>query len=52
MENGSWAPMAGKLMKAICEPMKEVNILEPVVTIKSSMKADTIEAMEQLADAL
>ncbi|MBD5464253.1 MAG: FprA family A-type flavoprotein [Lachnospiraceae bacterium] len=52
MENGSWAPMAGKLMKAICEPMKEITIAEPVVTIKSSMKADTIEAMEQLADAL
>lgn len=52
MENGSWAPMAGKLMKAICEPMKEITIVEPVVTIKSSVKADTIEAMEQLADAL
>lgn len=52
MENGSWAPMAGKLMKAICEPMKKITIAEPVVTIKSSVKADTIEAMEQLADAL
>ncbi len=52
MENGSWAPMAGKLMKAICESMKEITIIEPVVTIKSSVKADTIEAMEQFADAL
>ncbi|MCM1160057.1 MAG: FprA family A-type flavoprotein [Roseburia sp.] len=52
MENGSWAPMTGKLMKAICEPMKEITIAEPVVTIKSSVKADTIEAMEQLAEAL
>lgn len=52
MENGSWAPMAGKLMKAICEPMKDITIAEPVVTIKSAMKNDTIAAMEQLADAL
>ncbi len=52
MENGSWAPMAGKLMKAICESMKEITIIEPVVTIKSSVKADTIEAMEQFADVL
>ena len=35
VENGSWAPMAGKLMKAYLEAMKDVQICEPVVSIKS-----------------
>ena len=37
VENGSWAPMAGKLMKAYLEAMKDVQICEPVVSIKSVM---------------
>lgn len=52
IENGSWAPMAGKLMKAQLEGMKEITLLEPMVTIKSSLKGETPEAMIQLADAL
>lgn len=39
MENGSWAPMAGKAMRAILETMKQITFAEPTVTIKSlSMK--------------
>ena len=52
MENGSWAPMAGKQMKAILEQMKNMTFCDTMVTIKSSMKKDTIEQMEQLAEEL
>ena len=52
MENGTWAPMAAKLMKAQLETMKNVTVLEPVVSIKSSLKGETPDAMVQLADAL
>ena len=38
VENGSWAPMAGKLMKAYLETLKDIQICEPVVSIKSVMK--------------
>ncbi len=52
VENGSWAPSAGKAMKALLEPMKNVKIVEPMVTIKSSMKEADIPQLEALADAL
>lgn len=52
MENGSWAPMAAKHMKAIVEGMKNITVVDPVVTIKSTMNDDTIKAMEELADNL
>lgn len=52
MENGSWAPQAGRKMKEILETMKNITIVEPVVTIRSSMKADTVVKMEELADKL
>ena len=52
LENGSWAPMAGKHMRALLDTCKNLTICEPVVTVKSVMNADTLPAMEQLADAL
>ena len=52
MENGSWAPMAAKKMREYLEGMKEITICEPVVTIKSTMKDDTLKVMEELADKL
>lgn len=52
IENGSWAPMSGKLMKEIFEKMKDINICEQMVTIKSSMKEENIVQMEVLADEL
>ncbi|MGN0474121.1 MAG: FprA family A-type flavoprotein [Acutalibacteraceae bacterium] len=52
IENGTWAPMAAKLMKASLESMKNITILEPTVTIKSSLKGEIPESMQQLADAL
>ena len=52
VENGTWAPTAGRVMRAMLEGMKSVEIVEPVLTIRSRMsKADTA-LMEQLAGTL
>lgn len=52
MENGSWAPMAAKKMKAYFEDMKNITMVEPVVTIKSTMNAANLKTMEELAEKL
>ncbi len=52
MENGTWAPTAGKAMRAILETMKAVEILEPAVSIRSVLNAQSREAMAALADAV
>ena len=52
MENGSWAPMAAKKMTAILETMKDITICEPIVSIKSTMNAANLNAMEGLAEKL
>ncbi|MCI8417134.1 MAG: FprA family A-type flavoprotein [Lachnospiraceae bacterium] len=52
VENGSWAPMAGKHMKTTFEGMKDITLLEPVVTIKSTLNAASLAQLEALADAL
>lgn len=52
MENGSWAPIAAKNMRALLEQMKDITVCDKVVTIKSAMKEDTIADMEALADEL
>lgn len=52
LENGSWAPMAGKVMRGLLESMKNVEILEPVVTVKSAVKDADLVAMKELAKKL
>ena len=52
IENGSWAPTAAKSMKALLEGAKQLSIAEPVVTIKSAMKAEDLPQMEVLAEEL
>ncbi len=52
MENGSWAPTAGRVMRAMLEGMKSIEIVEPMVTIRSRMNDSDIRPMEELADAL
>lgn len=52
IENGSWGPTAARTMRSILETMKEIEILEPVVTIKSTMKAADVPALEKLAEVL
>lgn len=52
VENGSWAPMSGKLMKAYLEGMKNITLVEPTVTIKSTISEKNLEELNALADAL
>lgn len=52
MENGSWGPTAARAIKAELEGMKELQIVEPVITIRSTMKPENVEQMKVLARAL
>lgn len=52
MENGSWAPMAAKKMRAMLEEMKDIQLCEQTVTIKSTVKQETTDQMRALIDAL
>lgn len=52
IENGSWAPMAAKVMRGMLEGCKELTILEPVVTITSALQANSTVQLEKLAEAL
>ena len=52
IENGSWMPTAGKVMRAMIEGLKDCEIVEPMVTIRSRMKAADEAQLEQLADSL
>lgn len=49
IENGSWAPQAGKHMKEILSHMKEITICDKMVTIRSAMKENNIQDMKELA---
>lgn len=52
IENGSWAPCAARAMMTLLEPMKEIEVLSPTVTIRSRMKQSDMPALERLADAV
>ena len=52
IENGSWAPTAGKVMRTMIEAMKDCEIVEPMVTIRSRIKSTDEPLLEQLADSL
>lgn len=52
IENGSWAPSAGKCMKNILEQMKDLKICEPLVTIKSRMNDRSKKELEDLANII
>ena len=52
IENGSWAPSAARVMKEMLHPMKEVRIVEPVVTIRSRLHVEDIPNLEALAAAI
>ena len=49
IENGTWAPSAGKAMKELVLQMKDIDLIEPVVTIKSSLNETTKNEMFALA---
>lgn len=52
IENGTWAPVSGKLMRELVEKMKKTQILEPSITLRSSLKEEQLSALEALADAI
>lgn len=52
MENGSWAPTAGKQMRTALEGMKGITVIDKTVTIKSVMKDSDIENMREMASEL
>ncbi len=52
IENGSWAPCAGRVMQGMLSQMKDIEVIEPIVTIRSRMKKADIPALEALADAI
>ena len=52
VENGSWAPSAAKTMRPMLEGMKQVEVVEPVVTLRGKMKDEDLAQLEALADAI
>ena len=52
MENGSWAPSAGKQVRAMLDELKNITVLEPAVTIRSALNAESTSSLEQLRDSL
>lgn len=52
VENGTWAPVAGKQMRAAFEGMKEIRLLDPTVSIRSTLNADSEAQMDALVEAL
>lgn len=52
VENGSWAPTAGRVMRAMIEQLKDCEIVEPMVTIRSRMKEADLPQLEHLAQAM
>ena len=52
IENGSWAPSAGRVMKEMLAEMKDIDLVEPMVTIRSTMQPTDEPAMKALAEAI
>ena len=52
VENGSWAPCAAKAMREIVDTFKDVRVVEPTLTIRSTLKESDMETMEALATAI
>lgn len=52
VENGSWAPVSGKLMREMLGELKGFQVLEPVVSLKSALKDSSLESLFQLRDRI
>ena len=50
IENGTWAPNAGKVIKDILSPLKNIEIIEPVVTIRTRLNKESEEKMKELEE--
>lgn len=52
VENGSWAPTAGRVMRSMLEGMKNIKIVEPMITLRSRMNSADVEQIEHLAEKI
>lgn len=52
IENGSWAPQSGKLIRELLEQMKEITILDNEVSLSSALKEDNASSIDDLADSI
>ena len=52
LENGTWAPSAARAMKEIIGKMKDIELIDPVVTIRSRMKQEDMPSFDRLVKAL
>ena len=52
VENGSWGPVAAKMMRKMLEGSKNITFAETVVQIKSALNKDSIAAIDTLCDEL
>jgi flavorubredoxin len=52
IENGSWAPQSGKLIRKFLDGMKEMTVLDKDMSLSSSMKKEELDLMEELADSI
>lgn len=52
IENGSWAPNAAKCIRSIMETMKDIEIIEPIITIKTKLNSQTKEKLKELSENL
>ena len=52
IENGTWAPAAAKIMKAMFEKSKNINYIDTTVTLRSAMTEENAEAIERMAEKL
>jgi len=52
IENGSWAPQSGKLMRELLDDMKEMTILDNEISLNSGMKEDDVDSMDSIAGSI
>ena len=52
VENYSWGATAARTMRSMLEPMKDITLVEPTVSVKTRLDAASTEALERLAEAL
>ena len=52
IENGTWAPQSGKLIRAILGEIKNINVLDDSITLKSSLKQNQIAGLEAIAETI
>ena len=52
IENGSWAPSAGRVMKEMLAEMKSIELVDPMVTLRSTLQPTDMPTMEALVAAM